>query len=532
MIGDRIPAPLRRVGATFGSFTTGQKAVTIFSVVALIVGGFFFASWAAKPAMAPLFSNLASTDASAIVDQLNADGVAYELSNGGNTISVPKDQVYDLRLKMSGQGLPAQADTGYALLDKQGITTSDFMQHIGYQRALEGELANTIKSIDGVQAATVHLVIPQKDIFADDQKKPTASVLISTPVGKVIDSGQVQAIVHLVASSVEGLDPTQVTVADSAGNVLSTGDGHAVATGGANGSDQRAQATQSYETRLNNSIQQMLESVVGPGKAVVKTTADLDYDDTATKTQRYIADPSVPPLTESTKNETYTGGGAGATGVLGPDNIQVPSGSANSNGKYLSTEEQKRNAVGLVTEDRKSAPGSVRRLNVSVLLDSNNTAGVTQAQVQAMVSAAAGINAQRGDTMAVTMVPFDTSQASEAAKAAKAGADADKNAQLIRYAKTGGLVLVILILIFLAWLANRKKRTQLSEEELAQLAEMQAALVAEAEAGRALEGNDHLALEAGLDEGPNRREEISEMVANQPEEVAVLLRGWLADRRS
>src|SRR3712207_60050 len=214
MAVDRLPQPLRRLLSTFSSFTPGQKAVTIVAVLALAVGGYFFASWAATPSYATLFSNLSSKDASAIVESLQKSGTPYELANGGQTILVPQDQVYDLRLQLSGEGLPGEADTGYALLDKQGVTTSDFMQHVGYQRALEGELAKTIKSIDGVDGATVHLVIPEKDVFADDQNKPTASVLVASQGSSGLTGQQVQAIVHLVASSVEGLETSAVTVAE------------------------------------------------------------------------------------------------------------------------------------------------------------------------------------------------------------------------------------------------------------------------------------------------------------------------------
>ena len=146
-MSDRLPAPVRKASDAFKSFTPGQKAVTLFAVVALAVGGYFFATWASKPSYAALFSNLSSKDASAIVESLQKTGTSYELANGGQTILVPQDQVYDLRLQLSGEGLPGESDTGYALLDQQGITTSDFMQHTNYQRALEGELSNTIKSI-------------------------------------------------------------------------------------------------------------------------------------------------------------------------------------------------------------------------------------------------------------------------------------------------------------------------------------------------------------------------------------------------
>ena len=173
--------------------------------------------------------------------------------------------MYDLRLQISGAGpaRPSQ-DTGYALLDKQGITTSEFMQQVAYQRALEGELAKTIKSIDGVKAATVHLVIPQKDVFADDQPKPTASVLVDLGAGTALSGEQVQAIVHLVASSVEGLEPDQVTVAGADGKVLS-----AAGTGGRGGRRRPLPGGAGFENRLRPTPQKMLDRVVGPGHAVV-----------------------------------------------------------------------------------------------------------------------------------------------------------------------------------------------------------------------------------------------------------------------
>src|SRR3954467_6631323 len=326
---DRLPAPVRRITDTFKSFTPGQKAVTIAAVLALVIGAYFFATWASKPTYSALFSNLSTKDAGAIVESLQKSGTKYELANDGQTVLVPQDQVNDLRLSLSGQGLPGDASTGYALLDQQGITTSDFMQHTNYQRALEGELSNTIKSIDGVEAATVHLVIPQKDVFADDQDKPTASVLVASKATQPLSGQQVQAIVHLVASSVEGLDPTEITVAGADGKVLSTGGGEAVGAAGDNGTDAQ---TVGFQNRMNQSLQSMLDSVVGPGHAVVTTTAELDFDQTNTTTKTYTSDPSVAALSESISREAYNNGAQGAGGVLGPDNIQVPNGSTSSTG--------------------------------------------------------------------------------------------------------------------------------------------------------------------------------------------------------
>jgi flagellar M-ring protein FliF len=531
---DRVVDAVKKLGKTFGAFTPGQKVVTLFAVVAIVAGGFVFAKWASAPTYAPLFNNLSSTDASAIVDKLNSGGTPYQLADGGATIMVPQNQVYDLRLKMSGQGLPAQTDTGYALLDKQGLTTSDFMQNVGYQRALEGELDKTIKSISGVQAATVHLALPQKDVFATDTQKPTASVLVTTALGRTLSADQVQSVVHLVAASVVGLDPNQVTVADAAGNVLSTGNGQATGTGATG----RTQQTQQYEQRMNDALQQMLNSVVGTGHAVVKTTADLDYDQTETKTQTYVApSPSTPPLSQSTNVEAYSGTGTSTGGVLGPDNIQVPNGGGN--GTYSHSTNTQDNAVGMVSETRNSAPGNVRRLSVAVLLDSTTAKNVDLAAVQKLVSSAAALDAKRGDTIAVSAMPFDTSAAQQAKQAQATADKAASQAQIMSMAKTAGLAVGILFLVFLAWRASRKtRRSDLTAGESAALDRIQAVL--EKRETPALgdgSGNEALALGAGV--GPDaealaleaRHKEITEMVEQQPDEVAQLLRGWLAERR-
>jgi flagellar M-ring protein FliF len=529
---DRLPAPVRRVSDTFKGFTPGQKAVTIFAVIALLVGGYFFATWASKPSYSILFNNLSTKDASAIVQSLEKSGSSYELANNGQTILVPQDQVNNLRLSLSSEGLPGDSDTGYALLDQQGITTSDFMQHTNYQRALEGELSNTIKSIDGVEAATVHLVMPQKDVFADDQNKTTASVLVQSSPSKPLSAQQVQAIVHLVASSVEGLDPTQVTVAGADGKILSTGDGSAIATGA--GSDSGADSqTVSFQNRLNTSLQNMLDSVVGPGHAVVTTTAQLDFDQTQTTSENYSVDPSLPALSESTSREAYNGNGNGTGGVLGPDNIQVPNGttSTSGTGQYENLNQVKNNALNKTTEVRKSAPGAIKKLAVAVLLDSTTAGTVDAAQVQQLVSTAAGIDATRGDTVAVAAMPFNTSAAQSATDALAQSAAAERSAKQTSLIKTAAMALVVLILIFLAWRASRrsKKRKALSPAELQHLQEMQAALeqqrLAELNASipqPAIEGPSPM--EMARDE---RQREIEQMVEDQPEEMAALLRGWL-----
>jgi flagellar M-ring protein FliF len=536
---DRASGIVRRIIGTFAAFSPGQKAMSVFAVIALAIGGYFFANWAATPAYAPLYNNLAAADASAVVDKLTADAVPYQLTNGGQTIMVPQDQVYAERIKLSGAGLPGQSTTGYALLDKQGVMTSDFMQRVDYQRALEGELANTIKSITGVTGATVHLAIPTKDVFTDDQKKPTASVLVSTSASTSLTQAQVQAVVHLVASSVEGLDTGSVTVVGAGGKVLS-GDASDAAGGSA---DTRTQQTQSFEQRMGSSLQAMLDQVVGEGHAAVKVTADLDYDQTETKTQKYIADPSTPPLAESKKIETYNGTGSTGTGVLGPDNIQVPATIASASaGGYGSASETKNNAVGMITESRKSAPGAVRKLSVAVLLDSKTAAGTNEAQLQQLVSSAVGLDAARGDTIAVSALPFDKSAADQAKAEQLQIKKDDKLAQRTSMIKNGSIVGAVVLLVLIAMVRGRRRNKRLRKLLKAEVAQTPKAQPAVENASRlsieADDGEAVLALEARPDENDGlalereiRQREIADLVEKQPDEVAQLLRGWLADRR-
>src|SRR3954466_580349 len=266
-----LAGPLARIRSVLSTISLGQKVVIGLLLVGLVLGGFFFYSWITAPTYSPLFSNLASTDASAIVDELDAEGVTYELTDGGGTIMVPKDQVYSLRLAMSGKGLPAGQDTGYALLDQQGITTSEFQQQVTYQRAIEGELASTLEAIKGVNTAVVHIALPKEQVFVQDQGKPTASVLLDLGAGTNLSGEQISAVTNLVSSSIEGMDPADVTVADSSGQVLSAAGQVSSAAG-----DQRSQMEQEYENRLAANAQKILDQVLGPNHAVVSVRADLD----------------------------------------------------------------------------------------------------------------------------------------------------------------------------------------------------------------------------------------------------------------
>ncbi|HYH35224.1 MAG TPA: flagellar basal-body MS-ring/collar protein FliF [Nocardioides sp.] len=523
-----LAGPVERIRSALATISLGQKVVIGLLTAGLLLGGFFFYRWITAPTYAPLFSNLASTDASAIVDELNAAGAAYELADGGGTIMVPNEQVYDLRLSMSGKGLPAGNDTGYALLDEQGITTSEFQQQVTYQRALQDELARTLESLEGVRTAVVHLALPEEEVFASDEAEPTASVLLDLAPGTGLDSGQVQAVTNLVSSSIEGMDPEQVTVADATGAVLSApGQGVTSAAG-----DARSQLEQDYEARLASNAQAVLDPILGPGRAKVSVRADVDLDQRSTTSETHTYEEGTPPISESTTTEEYTGNGAAVGGILGPEN-QADAGGGTGDSAYNKESTTANNAVGTTVETVEGAPGRINRLTVSVVMDETVAGNLNQAQIQALVGNAIGLDVARGDDITVASMAFDTTAADRAAEELAAAEEAERQAQLWSMVKTGGIALGIALLVLVVWLRSRRGREDEEDEDYEAL-ELADDVMAELdririESTRAVPVVDNAALEMEAAERARVRGEIATMVSEKPDEVAAMLRGWLSE---
>ena len=526
---EKILSTLQRLWRGFLAFTPGQKVVTVAVGLALVVGGFTFSSWASKPSYAPLFTNLAPADASGIIDKLNATKTPYKLAANGTSILVPQKDVYNLRLNMSAAGLPSSGTSGYSLLDQEGITTSEFKQHVNFQRALEGELSKTIKSISGVRDAAVHLAIPQQSVFTDGNQKTTGSVLLTTDPGVTLTSGQVQSVVNLVASSVPGLTADQVSVSDASGKVLSVaGD----ATSGA-AADARTEAIAQYNKRTSSEVQQMLDRLVGVGHSVVTVNADLDFEKNSTVSHSYTYATGIPPLSEANTTETYGPGQNGAGGVLGaasPSPSAAPSGSAA--GGYRKTTTTRDNAINENTETRSSAPGKVRTLSVAVLLD-KNAPPVDEAQVRQLVSSAVGLDTKRGDSLALATAAFDTSAAAAAQKAADqaaaAAAAAKRNAEMISLAKTVLVALLVLVVIVATLIASRRRRREGPVDDLDTfLSTLNNAPGSLPPAPRDIVPPQ--SPEAATTQA--RQRDLAEMADSQPQEVARLLRTWLNEKES
>jgi flagellar M-ring protein FliF len=381
----------------------------------------------------------------------------------------------------------------------------------------------------------VHLALPQQELFAEEQKPTTASVLVDTAPGATLAHEQVQAIVHLVASSVEGLDPKQVTVADSTGQVLSTsGDDFDTA------ASARSQQVAAFEEKMSTGVQRMLDEVLGAGNTAVQVTADLNFDKTVTDTKRYFSDPDQVPLSNSTLTESYTAPNApGIGGVVGPDGALDPN-AGNGDGEatnYRKEQTTSDNAVGETVEHREAAPGSVETLHVGIVIDEAAAGAASPAEIETLVSSAMGIDPQRGDTVEVSALPFDrTAEEAAAAELAAAKAAEDRE-RLMDLLKLAALVLLVGAILLGALLRSRRRakaRDQATSYVVEQIrmrdeAEQTQVVPLPTPPAPPLE-LDHVA----IDQGNLRaaaRDEIAAMVERQPEEVAQLLRGWLVETR-
>jgi flagellar M-ring protein FliF len=535
-----------RARTMLAGFTLGQRAVVVVAVLGLVLGAMALSRWVAQPTWAPLFTNLTGSDANAIVTELGTEGVQYQLANQGTTVLVPQAQVYSLRITLQGKGLPANTGaTGgnsYSVLDSQGMTATDFQQNIAYQRALENELAKTLEAISGVNTAIVHLAIPKQDVFTTTTDVPTAAVLVALAPGTTLSREQVRSIMHLVAGSVPSLNPSDVTVTDSTGAMLSVReDGTAGAGAAASENDLQ---TQQFEDAKSQAVQKILDTVLGAGHAVVRVNAELNFDNTDTTSTTYVTQSGVSPLSQATSSESYNAGVAGAGGALGQTFPTLTPGLAAGagGGAYVKVDSTVNNAVGEVVGRTQTAPGGVKRLTVAVVLDARTAAGIDPVQVQQLVANAVGLNPSRGDTVQVNKLAFDTSVGAAAAKELAAAQSTARTAQYLDLGKKAGLGLLVLIIALIAMRRRTKDAPAVVEATASDLPPF-----ASGGGMLSMAPQDQLALSASaiqalgevnsdvLDPTLERERllaDVAKFVDQQPEDIAAIVQGWLGQRKS
>lgn len=385
------------------------------AVTAALIGFFGFVIMrVTAPAMTPLFTDLSVEDSAAIIKDLDRQAIPYEIKNEGAIIMVPKDRVTRLRMKLAEGGLPKGGGVGYEIFDKaDSLGATSFVQNINHLRALEGELVRTIKAIDRVQAARVHLVIPERPLFSRDKVEPSASIVLR--VRGQLEPQQVRAIRHIVATAVTGLKPERVSVVDETGRLLADGAAEGLAAQGAS-ADERQIA---YERRLREQIESIVTSVVGNGRARVQLTADFDFNRVTQTSDRFDPEGRVVRSTQTREEQSATGDN---TGQVTAGN-EMPG--ANANQQTSNTRDQSKKSEEIVnyeisrtTKTEVVEGGRVNRISVAVLVDgiySKNDKGETVYQerskeeldrIAALVRSAIGFDQRRGDQVEVVNLRF------------------------------------------------------------------------------------------------------------------------------
>ena len=402
--------------------TLGASRIAAMAAVAIALIGFFaiLILRVTAPQMTPLFTDLTFDDSAAIVKELDRQAVPYELRNDGAIIMVAKDRVARLRMSLAESGMPKGGGVGYEIFDKSdALGTTSFVQNINNLRALEGELARTIRSIDRVQDARVHLVIPDRPLFSRDKVEPSASIVLR--VRGALEPQQVRAIRHLVASAVNGLKPQRVSIVDEKGQLLADGASNDP-NGGEISSDERRTA---FEKRLREQVETIVSSVVGPGRARVQITADFDFNRITQTSDKFDPEGRV-VRSSQTREETSASTDASRENQVSVGN-EIPSGqrqpaaaepATTPRDESRKSEEIVNYEISKTTKTEVIEGGRVNRISVAVLVDGtygkNDKGEVTYQprskeeidQIAALVRSAIGFDQKRGDQVEVINLRF------------------------------------------------------------------------------------------------------------------------------
>ncbi len=496
---------------------TKSKAILAASAVGILLVAFMLFRLAAAPSYTTMRTGLDPAETGKLTAALDEAGIGYELQNNGTALKVEKSKTAQAQVALAESGLGGSSkQPGYELLKDQKLGASDFQQRQTYQRALEGELANTIGDIEGVSGAQVRLTLPDDELFADEAKPATAAVLLDG--GDDLEATSVKGIANLVASSVEGLKAENVTITGGTGRMVwpTTGD---AGTGGVSAATKTA-AESRYATQVESSINALLMRTVGTGKAQVKVTADLDVDQVKQKQLKY--DRRGTPVEEIEETERLDGGGA-AAGTAAGTRANIPTyeaaGAAGAGGasNYRKSSVKRTTAVGKTIIDSVRAPGTINRLDVALVLD--KSLEPQRAEIMNLVSGAAGLQeAERGDRITASVLPF-----AEQPEAGGGGSSGAVPAQAVDMAKYGALGFASLIFLFFVGRHLRRREDEALMGEPMWLRQIEAPQsLSELEAAQA--GG------AGREPvGVGSRQTVEDTLRREPEKVATQVRNWLSE---
>jgi flagellar M-ring protein FliF len=506
---------------TFRAMPARSKAILAVSAVAIIGIAFLMLRVAGAPSYTMLSSGLDPAQTGKVTAALDEQGIGYELRNNGTGLAVEKSQVAQARVALAGQGVSMDAGSakGFEIFDEQKLGATDFQNQVAYQRALEGEISRTIAGVQGVSSPQVQLVMPEDDLFADEASPATAAVMLGNSAD-TLEPGAVRGIAQLVASSVKGLKTENVTITDASGGLLWPGGDGA---GGADGISASKQALEArYSRAMEADLNALLVRTLGPGKAQVSVTADLNADETTREKLTYGK--KGVPTKRQTETERLRGGGATTGGTAGTgSNIPTYSAGAQGGGadsNYQRETETVEQAVDKQVDRTKVAAGAVNKLNVALLVDKSVPAADFTA-VQTAVTSAAGIDTTRGDVMQAAQVPFAKVEAPKAGPVPTT---------LLGPIKWVGIGLASLLFLFFMSRALRKREGEalatpawLTEiEEPVSLAQLE-------QQTQVLNAPQHPTITLPPRAPDANLQAIDQLMEREPERVAAQVKQWMSE---
>ncbi len=537
-MGDFLKRLAQQFGAVLANMSPTRRLALLFLVGIILSGFLTLMMWSRRPEFQPLYTNLSPEDASAVVEKLKERKISYRLEGGGGTILVPAEKVYESRLELAGEGLPQQGGVGFEIFDRTNLGMTDFVQRMNYLRALQGELARTIRTLSEVEQVRVHLVLPERMLFVEEEKKSSASVVLRLRPGAQLRKGQVRGIAHLVARSVEGLEPERVTIVDTMGNILGGGE--------SGGEDELTHSQREFQASLERSLERrvegMLDKAVGAGKSIVRVSAFLNFK-RIERTEESFDPESQVVRSEQRTSERAQGDSPVPGGV--PGVAAAKAASSPGNGALRSHQKQSETInyeISKVVRRVVEPAGEVKRLSVAVMVDGSykrGSGGNITFQPRApeelkkfeeMVKGAVGFDPKRGDQVRVESVPFQTVNLASEEEGFRAEA---QRAFFMRAARWGvtGIVVILLFLFILRPLL--RLITTIPSPTLglphAALPRPVEELVAQIEGQGSMLSETPL-IERGPSPEARLREQAIETVRGDPERAAQLVRSWIRSK--
>ncbi|EMU8998001.1 flagellar M-ring protein FliF [Providencia rettgeri] len=523
-------------------------AAAVSIIVALLL-------WLRSPDYRVLLSNLSAKDGGDIVSQLTQMNVPYQIADNGSAILVPADKVHELRLKLAQSGLPKGGNTGFELLDKEQFGISQFSEQINYQRALEGELSRTIESLSPVQSARVHLAIPKPTLFVREQKLPTASVTVGLLPGRMLDEGQISAIVHMVSSSVTGLTASNVIIVDQAGRLLTNNDNSQQSANSA-----QIKMTKEMESHLKQRIEDILSPLVGRANIHAQVTAQMDFSKVEQTSEEYK--PNQTPDSAAIRSrqnsqsiQNNNGGTGGVPGALSNQPVSAPNAPIETNKDNKDAQQTTNNRNNTTNSqsdettnyevDRKISHtqrqiGVVDRLSVAVIVNYHSQEGENGPemkplppemlqQIEALTREAMGFSSARGDSINITNSLFTDDTPVEVEPSLLS------NPQLIRQLLDYGKILLITLIAWFMWrfgikpqwVKYRKTQQAQVDAEIFVATQAKAPFVVDEEINEDMDEQTRRRLTRQRVSAEIQSQRIREMAEKDPQVVAMVIRQWL-----